>query len=137
MSEPPKKLAPKEAAPLIGKTEETLRVWRRKNIGPPYVMEGGRPVYRSDLIEAGTYTVQGLQKQFPTGKNEVIDASRLSDAEQKVLEGLLSKCPPAQTLDECDDLVIAVGSDEIDVSDPVTQRVLSDLAKLARARLKA
>jgi hypothetical protein len=58
-------LAPKQAAALLGKSEETLRRWRVRGIGPPFVMEGGKPRYRSDLLEAGSYAVQGRQVVFP------------------------------------------------------------------------
>lgn len=62
-------LAPKQAAALLGKSEETLRRWRVQGKGPPFVMEGGKPRYRSDLLQAGTYAVQGRQVTFPAPAN--------------------------------------------------------------------
>lgn len=89
-------LPPKEVAHRLRVTEETLRRWRRANIGPPYVMQGGKPRYRSDLIHAGDYEAEGLQDKFPAPKVQVLDASGLNEAEQQVLDGLLAKCPTAE-----------------------------------------
>lgn len=58
-------LSPKQAAALLRKSLETLRRWRIQGKGPPFVMEGGKPRYRSDLLEAGSYPVQGRQVTFP------------------------------------------------------------------------
>lgn len=50
------------AAPMIGVSAATLKMWRRKKIGPPYVRFGNRVRYRvSDLdawLAAHTVTVE-------------------------------------------------------------------------------
>jgi hypothetical protein len=46
----PETLSAKEAAAYLGKTYDTLIVWRRRKIGPPYIREVGRIVYlRADI----------------------------------------------------------------------------------------
>lgn len=40
------------AAPIIGVEPQTLKAWRRKGIGPPYVRFGNRVRYRVCDIEA-------------------------------------------------------------------------------------
>lgn len=40
------------AAPMIGVEPLTLKLWRRKGIGPPYVKFGNRVRYRVADIEA-------------------------------------------------------------------------------------
>ena len=40
------------AAPMIGVEPETLKLWRRKGIGPAYVKFGNRVRYRVSDIEA-------------------------------------------------------------------------------------
>lgn len=127
-----KTLAPKEAAALIGRTEETLRQWRRANTGPPYVMEGGKPRYRSDLVQTGATALRGLQAAFPPPKTEIIDASDMSEPEKRLLEALLSKLP-VQALEEGDDLFVVVDSNELDMSDPAALKALGTLAKMVRA----
>ena len=39
-------------APMIGVKEPTLKAWRRKGIGPPYVRFGNRVRYRICDVEA-------------------------------------------------------------------------------------
>jgi hypothetical protein len=46
MSEFDEWLSEREAAAEIGKSTRTLRVWRRKRIGPPYAMFGRTIKYR-------------------------------------------------------------------------------------------
>jgi predicted site-specific integrase-resolvase len=41
-----------DAAPMIGVNAATLKSWRRKGIGPPYVRFGNRVRYRLCDIEA-------------------------------------------------------------------------------------
>lgn len=41
-----------DAAPMIGVNAATLKAWRRKGIGPPYVRFGNRVRYRVCDIEA-------------------------------------------------------------------------------------
>ncbi len=79
-----KTLTPEQAAAVVGKTVETLRRWRRANIGPPFVMEGGKPRYRSDLLEAGSYETRGEQATFPTPafSREGASKSDLTDGEE-------------------------------------------------------
>lgn len=56
------------AAPMIGVEPMTLKLWRRKGIGPPYVKFGNRVRYRVADIEAwlAAHTVtpesQGAQR---------------------------------------------------------------------------
>lgn len=42
----------KVVAPMIGVKELTLKAWRRKGIGPPYVRFGNRVRYRISDVEA-------------------------------------------------------------------------------------
>ena len=74
-------LSPKQAAAILRKSEETLRRWRVQGIGPPFVIEGGRPRYRSDLLEAGSYNVQGKQVAFPVHAVQVPTAEELGSGE--------------------------------------------------------
>ena len=122
-----------DAFAKAGKTTtlNTLRRWRRTNIGPPWTMHGGKPVYRSDMIFPGDLPVQGYVDRFPAPKTEVIDATNMSEPEKRLLEALLSKLP-VQALEEGDDLFVVVDSDELDMSDPAALKALGTLAKLAR-----
>jgi hypothetical protein len=43
-------LSEHEAAAAIGKSKRTLRVWRRKRIGPPYTMFGRTVKYRKPAL---------------------------------------------------------------------------------------
>ena len=47
-------LTPKELARVLGKSEQTIWVWRSKNVGPPYVRNGerGRVYYPKDQLAA-------------------------------------------------------------------------------------
>jgi transposase len=50
MSEFDEWLSEREAAAEIGKSTRTLRVWRRKRIGPPYTMFGRTVKYRKPAL---------------------------------------------------------------------------------------
>jgi hypothetical protein len=126
-----KTLSPKEAAPLIGRTEETLRQWRRKSErgqpeGPPYVMMGGKPVYHRDLIQPGSTTLKGLQEAWPPLNVEVRNSTDLSEVERTAMQSILDKMP-VQEFEFGDKLVIV--ADGLDTSDPTTQEILIRVAR--------
>lgn len=69
---PPRILTSEEAARLIGengKDRETLRRWREKDIGPPFIEIGKIAYYRSDLLEM-PYPDQGRVDAFPVSWEE-------------------------------------------------------------------
>lgn len=69
---PPRILTSEEAARLIGengKDRETLRRWREKDIGPPFIEIGKIAYYRSDLLEM-PHPVQGKVDAFPVSWEE-------------------------------------------------------------------
>lgn len=135
-----KTLRPIDAARELGVTEETLRRWRRDGIGPPWTKEGKRPRYRSDLLHAGSYAVQGYVETFPlpmsgvvsapqTGGTAVRDISDLSEAEKAALRAILEKAP-VLPLEAGDDLEIHVDGVELD---PAMMKALGQLGLLVRA----
>lgn len=69
---PPRILTSEEAARLIGengKNRESLRRWRKKDEGPPFIEIGKIAYYRSDLLEM-PYPVQGKVDAFPVSWEE-------------------------------------------------------------------
>lgn len=126
-------LTPKQAAHELGKDgktgEEWLRRHRKKNDGPPYVMHGSKPRYRSDLIQPGTYDVQGLQTRFPAPKTELRDMTGMSEAKQAMLREMIDEMP-VMPLEDTDDLVFV--ADGLDTSDPQVQAVIRTLGTMVR-----
>ena len=77
--DPPRILTQGEAARLIGlsgTSTETLRRWRKQNIGPPFVQIGSVAYYRSDLLDMSS-GLQGEVGEFPPSREEIQTLNQL------------------------------------------------------------
>lgn len=126
-------LTPDDVAFALKKNLSTLRRWRKKKTeGPPWVMHGGKPRYRADLIQPGDYgSLSGLQDRFPPPKVRIIDASGMSEEDSELLVGLMEKATTKEItgFEPGDSFEIVT---TFDTTNPEIAAVLTELAKKVR-----
>lgn len=123
-------LTPDQAAAELRMTNvETLRRWRRANIGPPFVIHGNKPKYRSDLLQPGTYAVCGRVDKFASAKIEVMDGANWTPAEAAMFDQILEKAPVMEW-EVGDSLVLVSTMEDADLNNPLLKYVLNDMAMM-------